>query len=79
MTYFDCDHYLNVYQVVYSEEECLQHAGVMEVEIAHDVVAYQDYDDVAIFEVHKTDEVFPIIHGVVLEIGHLYVNDARPK
>lgn len=48
-------------------------------DLVHAVVAYQDYDDVATSGVHIADEVFPIIHGTVLPIVHLYVDGARPK
>ena len=65
--------------LVWYEEQCQHHAGVVQVEVAHADVVCQDYDDVAIFGVHKTDEVFLAIHCVVQEIGHLYVDDARPK
>ena len=81
ITYFDDDHY---HAGGYHQD-----VGVMQVEVvlkqddeddlAHVVLAYQHYDDVAISEVHKAVEVFPVTHGVVLQIIHQYVGDARPK
>ena len=61
----------------HEEVACLEHAGG--VELVRVEVEDQDYDDVAISGVHKFDEVFPTIRGVVLQIGHLYVVGARPK